>query len=88
MKWWLTFNEPWVVTVLGYDTGVFAPGVYSPGVGSYRAAHTIIKAHAEAWHLYNQTHRANQNGDQFVDCENVRIHAYVELRRMLAQCVS
>lgn len=28
----------------------------------YVAAHNLIKAHAEAWHLYNDTYRAEQGG--------------------------
>ena len=58
----MTFNEPWVITWLGYGIGVFAPGKYDPGEAPYRAAHTIIKAHVEAWHLYNNNYRATQKG--------------------------
>ncbi len=28
----------------------------------YTAAHNLIKAHAEAWHLYNDNFRATQGG--------------------------
>lgn len=28
----------------------------------YVAAHNLIKAHAEAWHLYNDKYRASQGG--------------------------
>lgn len=28
----------------------------------YIAAHNLIKAHAEAWHLYNDNYRATQGG--------------------------
>lgn len=28
----------------------------------YIAAHNLIKAHAEAWHLYNDKYRATQHG--------------------------
>lgn len=28
----------------------------------YIAAHNLIKAHAEAWHLYNDKYRATQGG--------------------------
>lgn len=28
----------------------------------YIAAHNLIKAHAEAWHLYNDKYRPTQNG--------------------------
>lgn len=26
VRHWLTFNEPWVIAILGYGTGAFAPG--------------------------------------------------------------
>lgn len=25
-KYWLTFNEPWIISAFGYNVGVFAPG--------------------------------------------------------------
>ncbi|XP_071963684.1 myrosinase 1-like [Antedon mediterranea] len=52
--YWITFNEPYVVTWLGYGIAVFAPGINDPGYAPYRAAHTIIKAHAEAYHTYHK----------------------------------
>ena len=63
MKLWITFNEPYVVTWLGYGIAVFAPGVYSPGYAPYRAAHTIIKAHAKAYHSYKDTYFAQYGGN-------------------------
>lgn len=54
VKYWITFNEPYVVCWLGYGINVFAPGIYDPGAAPYRAAHTIIKAHAKAYHTYKQ----------------------------------
>jgi len=62
VKWWLTFNEPWVVSYLGYGIGIHAPGISVPGRAEYRATHTIIKSHAEAWHLYNDEYRSTQDG--------------------------
>ncbi|KAJ8045999.1 Lactase-phlorizin hydrolase [Holothuria leucospilota] len=54
VKYWITFNEPYVVCWLGYGINVFAPGIYSPGYAPYRAAHTIIKAHAKAYNTYKE----------------------------------
>ncbi|XP_030855549.1 lactase-phlorizin hydrolase [Strongylocentrotus purpuratus] len=59
---WITFNEPYVVTWLGYGIGVFAPGVYSPGYAPYRAAHTIIKAHAKAYNTYRANYFPQYGG--------------------------
>lgn len=39
------------------------PGIGSrPGTLPYIVGHTLIKAHAEAWHLYNDKYRAKQKG--------------------------
>ena len=58
VKLWITFNEPWVVTMLGYGNGEFAPGIDGDGTVTYVVAHTIIKAHARAYHTYNDTYRS------------------------------
>lgn len=47
VKHWITFNEPWVVSILGYGQGVFAPGRVS-NAEPYLAAHTLLRAHALA----------------------------------------
>src|SRR6218665_2930276 len=47
---------------LGYGTGFIAPGVRKEDVGSYEVAHNLIKAHAEAWHTYDEEFRQKQNG--------------------------
>ena len=65
---WITFNEPWIITHHGYGIGIFAPGIVSPGEAIYEAGHTLLKAHAEVWHMYNDTFRAQQGGMCEVDC--------------------
>ena len=62
-------NEPWVVALLGYGWGSFAPGVQQPEEGHYKAAHILLKAHAEAYHVYDQEFRAEQNGG-LTKCHN------------------
>lgn len=62
VKFWITLNEPYIIAHLGYGEAVFAPGIYSPGVAVYVAGHNLLKAHAEAWHLYNDKYRATQGG--------------------------
>ena len=63
MKLWLTFNEPFVFTWVGYGLGAHAPlGSGNQADGQYRTGHTVLKAHAEAWHLYNDNYRATQGG--------------------------
>ncbi|XP_071511185.1 lactase/phlorizin hydrolase-like [Diadema antillarum] len=62
VKLWITFNEPWIVTLLGHGIGYFAPGIVEDGTTIYVVAHNIIKSHARAWHTYNNTYRQHQNG--------------------------
>lgn len=60
VKNWITINEPWVVAILGYGQGVFAPGRVSNSE-PYLAAHHLILAHAKAVKLY-KTNFKNQKG--------------------------
>ncbi|KDR24533.1 Lactase-phlorizin hydrolase [Zootermopsis nevadensis] len=62
VKWWITINEPYNV-ILGYNAArPFAPGVEAKGVGHYLAAHTLIRAHAKAYRLYEKKFKADQEG--------------------------
>ncbi|CAL1532660.1 unnamed protein product [Lymnaea stagnalis] len=62
VKHWITFNEAFVISWLGYGIGIFAPGVKDPGVGTYRVAHNIIRSHARAYHLYKNNFKAKYGG--------------------------
>jgi lactase-phlorizin hydrolase len=62
VKLWLTFNEPFVVTWLGYGTGVHAPGLKIPETAPYEVIHNILKSHATAWHTYDQKFRSRYGG--------------------------
>ncbi|CAG7834789.1 unnamed protein product [Allacma fusca] len=59
---WLTFNEPWVFCVLGYGNTVLAPGVPEPLHSHYDCIHNVLKAHANAYHLYKNEFQQRQNG--------------------------
>ncbi|KAG7283729.1 hypothetical protein CRUP_034353 [Coryphaenoides rupestris] len=50
------------IAVEGYETGEHAPGLKLRGVGAYKTAHHIIKAHAKAWHTYDTQWRSKQRG--------------------------
>ena len=41
---------------------MFAPANVQPDEGMYLAAHTVIKAHARAYHLYDDKYRETQKG--------------------------
>ncbi len=47
VKRWITFNEPWVYSVLGHMLGIHAPGKHNPWL-MMRTAHHQLLAHGEA----------------------------------------
>ncbi|KAK0882829.1 Beta-glucosidase 1B, partial [Friedmanniomyces endolithicus] len=61
VKYWITYNEPWCSTVLGYSIGQFAPGHTSDRAKSsvgdsstepFLAGHNILVSHGAAVKLY------------------------------------
>ncbi|XP_068602674.1 lactase/phlorizin hydrolase-like [Brachionichthys hirsutus] len=63
VKFWITINEPYNIANVGHGYGAAAPGIsFRPGTLPYIVGHNLLKAHAEAWHLYNDTYRASQKG--------------------------
>lgn len=62
VKMWITFNEAKQTCQQGYGSATMAPLISSPGVAEYQCAHTLLKAHANAWHLYDETYRKTQKG--------------------------
>ena len=63
MKHWITLNEPWTFSTIGYDSGTFAPGRCSAwknnnctsgnsGTEPYLVAHHQLLAHADVVKLY------------------------------------
>lgn len=61
VKHWITLNESWVVAILGYGQGVFAPGRLS-NAEPYQAAHQLLRAHAKAVDVYRRTYQPTQGG--------------------------
>ncbi len=61
VKNWITFNEPWVVTILGYGQGIFAPGRIS-NVEPYQAGHQILRAHGKSVNVYRERYQSSQKG--------------------------
>ena len=60
VKNWITFNEAWVVSILGYGQAVFAPGRISNSE-PYLAGHHILLSHAKAVQIYRKEF-AHQKG--------------------------
>lgn len=62
VKNWITFNEPFQICEEGYSLGTMAPGFKQLGIGGYQCAHTLLRAHARAYRIYEQRYKATQNG--------------------------
>ncbi|KAK7063678.1 glycoside hydrolase family 1 protein [Favolaschia claudopus] len=71
VKFWLTMNEPWCVSILGYGRGVFAPGRSSDRTRSpegdsstepWIVGHSVILAHAHAVKVYREEFKPRQGG--------------------------
>mmetsp|Transcript_35540 Transcript_35540/g.53794 ORF Transcript_35540/g.53794 Transcript_35540/m.53794 type:complete len:465 (-) Transcript_35540:120-1514(-) len=60
-KRWITLNEPWVCSVLGYRTGDHAPGHKHPDE-PYIAAHHLLLSHAHAVKIYRKEFQSKQGG--------------------------
>ncbi len=61
VKHWITINEAWVVAILGYGQGVFAPGRTS-NTEPYIAGHNLLLAHAKAVDIYRSKYQSIQQG--------------------------
>lgn len=71
-KHWITFNEPWYSSVLGYNVGVFAPGRTSDRTKSdvgdsstecWLVGHNLILAHAHAVRIYRDEFKVKDGGE-------------------------
>lgn len=69
VKHWMTFNEPWVSSVLGYGTGGNAPGRCTgckfggnSATEPYITTHAQLLAHAAAVKVYREKYQKVQNG--------------------------
>ncbi|CAL8267000.1 unnamed protein product [Boreogadus saida] len=64
VKHWLTLHNPYLVAVQGYRTGLHAPGEKGEDLSvPLMVAHNLIRAHAKAWHTYNDQFRPTQGGE-------------------------
>jgi len=60
---WMTINEPWCVTVMGFASGTHAPGECGTGgKNEYVVAHNLLLAHAEAVRIYRRDFAPTQQG--------------------------
>ncbi|RWW28041.1 hypothetical protein GW17_00007502 [Ensete ventricosum] len=72
VKHWITLNEPWSFSSMGYSLGKHAPGRCSQLLGCpvgdsltepYIVTHNLILAHAAAANLYKKEFKASQKGE-------------------------
>ncbi|XP_054261404.1 myrosinase 1-like [Macrosteles quadrilineatus] len=88
VKWWITINEPRNI-IRGYgpaktDINFLAPMIFQAGIGDYLAAHTLLRAHAKAYRLYDKEFRRSQNGKISItlDCRYYEPHSVTWEDRM------
>ncbi|KAJ3864226.1 glycoside hydrolase family 1 protein [Lentinula novae-zelandiae] len=71
VKYWLTMNEPWCISILGYGRGVFAPGRSSDRARSpegdsstepWIVGRNVILSHASAVKAYRENFKPAQKG--------------------------
>lgn len=63
VKHWITLNEPWTISVHGYNDGIKAPGRHQNGTyETYIVGHNLLLAHAEAATIYNEEFKKDQGG--------------------------
>lgn len=71
-KHWITFNEPWCSSILGYSTGYFAPGHCSDrsksAVGDssrepWLVGHNLLVAHGRAVQVYRDEFQRADGGE-------------------------
>ncbi|EFA10659.1 myrosinase 1 [Tribolium castaneum] len=63
VKYWVTFNEPFIICQQGYENGNKAPAITkAPGIDLYTCAHVVLKAHAKVYHIYDTFYRKTQKG--------------------------
>ena len=71
VKHWITFNEPWCSSILGYNTGLFAPGHTSDRTKSpvgdssrecWTVGHNLLIAHGAAVKIYREEFKPTDGG--------------------------
>jgi beta-glucosidase len=56
VAWWITHNEPWIISALGYRLGIHAPG-WTDVEAELRTAHHLLLSHGLAVDAYRASGR-------------------------------
>lgn len=84
VKHWITFNEPWCSSVLGYNVGQFAPGHTSDrnrnpvGDGStepWIVGHSCLVAHGASVKIYRDGFKARDGGEIGITLNGMPVYA-------------
>lgn len=62
VRWWITINEPLIVSEGYAGEKGRAPNINEPGIANYLAIKTMLLAHARAHHVYHQEFKDTQKG--------------------------
>ncbi|CAH4023456.1 unnamed protein product [Pieris brassicae] len=84
---WITINEGMIACEATYSMGSFAPGIYSPGLGSYLCNKNVLLAHAKAWRLYDEEYKSKYGGKVSLTNQIMWAQAYSEEYEDLAELV-
>jgi beta-glucosidase len=99
VKYWITFNEPWCSSILGYSTGLFAPGRTSDRSKSaegdsskepWIVGHSLLIAHGAAVKAYRNDFKAQDGGQIGITLNGKRSPAtfFVFACKVYASCLS
>ena len=63
VKFWITFNEPWCSSILGYHTGIHAPGrTGCKEKEPWIVGHNLLLAHGHAVKVFREEFKPTQGG--------------------------
>lgn len=62
VRHWITIDQPDQICHKGYGSSSKAPMLNMTGIADYMCAKSVLLAHAEVFHLYDDSFRKTQNG--------------------------
>ncbi|KAK5109947.1 hypothetical protein LTR62_006436 [Meristemomyces frigidus] len=71
VKHWITYNEPWCISILGYSVGQFAPGhtsdreknaIGDSAIEPWKVVHSLLVSHGEVVKMYRDEFKQKDGG--------------------------